>query len=163
MKNFKNLEEFYEFLTKVHQESRIFERELLKSMGELVESDAKRKFGEYQSMVGDYSAWAPLAEATMKDRVSKGFSPDDPLYRTGDLMNSIYNKVEIAARVVAVGSDDPIMLWQENGTPDAKHPIPPRPSLGPALFQNKAKIQKMASEMMFAWITGKALKPKTKL
>jgi hypothetical protein len=160
MKTFKDLREFYNYINRIREEGRIFERETLKSMAELVEHDAKRKFGEYQEAVGDYPAWEKLKRSTINDRIRKRFSPDDPLYRTGDLMNSIYSKVDTSGKVAAVGSDDPIMLWQEKGVP--QNNLPARPVLGPALFQNKKKIQKIASEMMFAWLTNKPLKTKIK-
>jgi hypothetical protein len=158
MKNFKNMREFYNFMERITAEGRIFETATLKAMAGLVEHDAKRKFGEYQGAVGDYPAWAELKESTQQERVRLGYTPNDPLYRSGDLMSSIYSGVDMGAKVAAVGSDDPVMLYQEKGTPT----IPPRAALGPALFQNKKKIQKIASDMMFAWLTNRPLKPEAK-
>lgn len=154
MKKFDDLREFHSYLTKIKEESRIFEMELLKAIALLVEEDAKRKFGEYQDSTGPYQAWEQLAEATQKDRIRQGYEPNNPLYRSGDLMNSIYSKIE--EKVAAVGSNDPIMLWQEKGTVH----IPARPALGPALFQNKEIIKKIVSKMMFAWLTNRPLKAK---
>lgn len=158
MKTFNNMREFYNYIKRIQEEGRIFELETLKAASKLIEDDAKRKFGEYQDAVGPYPAWQELAESTKEDRVRKGYSPNDPLYRSGELMNSIYSKVDMSSKAAAVGSDDPVMLYQEKGTAT----IPARPALAPALFQNKEKIQKIAAEMMFAWVTNRPLKTKVK-
>jgi hypothetical protein len=61
----------------------------LKAGAELVKTEAQAKLGHYQGAAGDTPAWAPLSEATQADRVAKGFTPDDPLLRTGELRDSI--------------------------------------------------------------------------
>ena len=60
-----------------------------KEGAKIVADDAKARIGEYQDGVGPYGAWANLAPSTIDDRLSKGFTPDDPLLRSGELWNSI--------------------------------------------------------------------------
>ncbi len=114
----------------------------------LIQEDAKARIGEYQDAAGPFPAWANLAESTVNDRISKGFSPDEPLLRTGDLRESIEREVKGLEGVV--GSKSDIALYQEMGT----ERIPPRPFLGPAAFNNKAKIQKLIGDAVFTALTG---------
>lgn len=100
----------------------------------LIEKTAKDKFGEYQAGVGAFDAWAPLAESTVADRVSKGFTPDDPLLRTGGLRDSISR--EVTSTEALIGSTSDVMVYQELGTSK----MPPRPVLGPAAYENVEKI-----------------------
>ena len=122
---------------------------ILEASAQFIEDEAKRKFGEYQVAAGPYPAWQPLAESTKADRVRQGFEPDNPLYRTGYLMNSI--KYKVKGNEAVVGSDSDIMVYQELGTAT----IPARPVLGPAAFQSKQKIKKIVVEGVTAWLTGK--------
>lgn len=154
MREFKNLSEFDTFLNNVIRKEKFHITAILEACLLYIENEAKRKFGVYQDQVGPFSYWPELAESTMQDRIRKGFEPDNPLYRTGELMNSIYHQVK--GNVGAVGSDDPIMLWQEEGTEmDGKQHIPPRPVLGPAAFQSKAKLQKIIAQGLKFWLTDK--------
>ncbi|MGH8299400.1 MAG: phage virion morphogenesis protein, partial [Steroidobacteraceae bacterium] len=108
--------------------------EVLEPIGAMVAHTAREKIGEYQDAEGPFPEWAPLAEATVEDRIAKGFSADEPLLRTGDLRDSISHAVE--GLEVAVGSTSDIAVYQELGT----ERIPPRPFLGPAVYQNGGHI-----------------------
>lgn len=101
----------------------------------LVEKTAKAEIGHYQPATGQFPEWAELAESTKDDRVSRGFSENDPLLRTGGLRDSISH--QSSALEAVIGSDSDNMVYQEFGT----KAIPPRPVLGPAAFRNKEKIQ----------------------
>lgn len=105
-----------------------------------VEKTAKSEFGHYQPEVGPHPAWPDLADSTVEDRIRKGFTPDDPLLRTGELRDSI--KHEVKGLHGVVGSESDIMVYQEFGTlgSDGKG-IPARPVLGPAAYRNKEKIK----------------------
>jgi len=122
----------------------------LERIGEGIEKTAKSEFGEYQPAVGPWPAWAPLAESTIEDRVQQGFTPDDPLYRTGDLREAVTHDVELAAMEVAIGVKTgdlgQIMIWHELGT----ERMPPRPVLGPALARNKELIEKEVGAAILA-------------
>lgn len=104
-------------------------------LGEAVVKDAKAKFGIYQP------GWPQLAEDTQEARVKQGYSPDDPLLRTGALRDLVTSKVHFRGIFVGVqvgtllteGTHSvdaaTVMGAQEFGTDD--HRIPPRPVFGP--------------------------------
>jgi hypothetical protein len=106
----------------------------LKKCAVAIEGTAKSEFGVYQGEVKPFPGWVPLADSTQAERVSLGFSPDDPLLRKGDLRDSVSHQVHGTEAVV--GSDSDVMVWQELGTDR----IPPRAVLGPAAIRNKALI-----------------------
>lgn len=83
--------------------------------------------GNYQSD----PVWPPLAEATVEDRVRKGFTPDDPLRRTGEFAESFDKHVDSPTRA-EVGSNDERTGMVEYGTKR----MPPRPVLGAAKVQH---------------------------
>lgn len=103
----------------------------------VVQHDAQERIGQYQAATGPFDAWEELAESTQKDRVNKGYTPDDPLLRDGTLRDSI--EVEAAPMEAVIGSKLDIAAYQEFGTAT----VPPRPFLGPAAFDNTEKIQKL--------------------
>jgi phage gpG-like protein len=121
---------------------------LTEKSAELIKADAQKRIGEYQDYTGPFIGWAPLAESTVADRIAKGFTPDDPLLRTGDLRDSI----EVSARgaEAVIGSRSEIALWQEVGTDK----IPPRPFLGPAIYDSKLNIAEKAAKTVIAWVSG---------
>jgi hypothetical protein len=121
----------------------------------LVEKEAKAEIGHYQGAAGPFAAWAPLAERTIEDRVAKGFTPDDPLLRTGTLRDSIHHKVEMtgpASGVAVIGSASDIAVWQELGT--AK--IPPRSFLGGAAVREGHAIAEICGKGVAVAIVGGA-------
>jgi phage gpG-like protein len=90
----------------------------------LVENEAKGLIGNYQSAFSPFAAWPELAQATKDQRVSLGYSENDPLLREGDLRDSIDH---LSAHTIGVvGSAEDVAVYQELGT--AK--IPPRSFLG---------------------------------
>jgi phage gpG-like protein len=149
MKNFRNLRAFEQHLRKVVQQEPKHKKAILEVAAQYIEDDAKRKFGVYQEAAGPFSAWAPLADSTKQDRTRKGFEPDNPLYRTGELMNSIYHVVE--GNTAVIGSDEDIMVYQELGTVT----IPARSTLGAAAFESKKKIEAIVVEGVMAWLMDK--------
>jgi HK97 gp10 family phage protein len=109
----------------------------LKRAAELIEETAKEEIGVYQAEAGPFPAWPSLADSTIADRVSKGFTPDDPLLRSGELRDSIVHEVE--EWEATIGSTDPVMEFHEFGTSR----MPPRPVMGPALVHNAEKVQQL--------------------
>lgn len=91
-----------------------------------IEETAKEEIGVYQPAYGPFEAWAPLAESTKADRVSQGYTEDDPLLRSGELRDSIES--EVVGLAAIVGTKSQIGFWQEVGTEN----IPPRPFIGSA-------------------------------
>jgi|SRR5450830_198167 len=106
----------------------------LKQCAVAIEKTADSEFGVYQGEVGAFAGWAPLADATQAARVALGYTPDDPLLRSGELQRSVTHEIDGLEAVI--GSDSDIMVWQELGTDK----IPPRAVLGPAAIRNKELI-----------------------
>ena len=94
-----------------------------------VAAEAKRLIGH------ENPEWAPLAPSTIAEKSRLGFtgriSATDPLYRTGEMRESIEGVAE--GLVGVVGSSDKVALWQEMGTLRPTGSIPPRPFLGLAM------------------------------
>ena len=120
----------------------------MEASAELVKGNAKAKIGHYQEAAGPFSKWAELADATKADRVSRGYPENEPLLRTGELRDSI--KSEASAAGFVVGSDSDIALYQELGTST----IPPRPFLGPALFESAPAVVKALGSAIELTIAG---------
>lgn len=108
----------------------------LKKCAVAIEATANSEFGVYQGEVGAFAGWAPLADATQAARVALGYTPDDPLLRSGDLRESVSHQIDGLEAVI--GSDSDIMVYQELGTDR----IPPRAVLGPAAIRNKVLINR---------------------
>ena len=110
----------------------------------LIQDEAKRVLGSY-----DYG-WQQLAPSTQAERQRLGFTPNDPLLRTGDLKNSIEKteaKREGPLAVVAyVGSNSPYAAAQELGTAT----IPARSYLGGATMHEEAKIHEETGRRIHA-------------
>jgi phage gpG-like protein len=103
----------------------------LEICAQLVEQTAKEEIGEYQGEAGAFPAWAPLVESTVEEKERLGYAPpDNPLWRTGALMDSISHEVDNDEAVI--GSDSEIMVYHEFGTSK----MAMRPVLGPALVRN---------------------------
>lgn len=113
----------------------------------IIERTAKDEIGVYQPATGSFPAWAPLAESTVEDRVSKGYSANEPLLRDGTLRDSISHETKGLEAVI--GSTSDIAAYQEFGT----ETIPPRPFIGPAAFVNKDNIQKLIGAAAVAGLT----------
>jgi hypothetical protein len=120
------------------------ERDLL-AIGELQKTMAAEYIGR------EMPFWQPLAESTIRDKARKGFEVPAPLLRTGDMRESLAVQVEPTPLGVemAVGSDNPIALYQEMGTPT----IPPRPFLAPSLVASLEYAQDKLSETAVALLT----------
>jgi hypothetical protein len=149
MKKFTSLTKFAEYLSKLEPIGDEHKIAALEVIGKYVKEKAQSKFGVPQNGDGKFPAWPEdLADSTQAQRVKLGFTPNDPLYRNGELMNSIDYKVE--PNKLQVGSANPIMEWQEFGTAT----IPPRPVLGAAMYESVEVIKKALGVMMVNWLTG---------
>ena len=124
----------------------------LEAVGSKIEKDAKEIVGHYQrSDTGPFPEWEELAPSTKADRVSQGFTANDPLLRTGALRDSIRH--EVRGRSVAVGSDLDIAIYQEMGTAT----IPPRPFLRIAAFRSKKWLGKLYAKTLRNRLHGRHL------
>jgi len=152
MKEFKTFEEFGNHIKKVIASEAIYKKATLTILGKFIQDASKRKFGHYQPDHGLFEEWAELKDATQEQRQREGYSPNDPLYRSGELMESI--EFSVVTNSVFVGSKNPIMAYQELGT----NHIPPRPVLGAAMFENRDKIKKIVAQSVRLWLKSESLK-----
>lgn len=113
-----------------------------------VEATAKSEIGVYQDAIGPFGAWPELAESTQEERGRLGYTPNDPLLRTGELQRSISHNVKDLE--ATIGSDSDIMVYQEFGTSR----IPPRPVIGPAAERNHEVIMKELGGAVVAGLIG---------
>lgn len=125
---------FIEHLAVMAEEVLLAEHRALKAAAILVEAEAKSEFGVYQGQIGPFDKWDELADATKIDRVTQGYSENDPLLRSGELRDSIGHALDGLNAVV--GSTSDVMVYQELG--DEK--LPPRPVLGPALLRKEREV-----------------------
>ncbi|MCJ2136201.1 hypothetical protein MKK69_19455 [Methylobacterium sp. J-026] len=102
--------------------------------------------GNYQSD----PAWPALAEATVEDRTRKGFTPDDPLRRTGEFAETFQKHVDGPTRA-EVGSNDERAAWFELGTSR----MPPRPVLGAAKAQHDPHLVEIVGRRIQQHIGGR--------
>jgi hypothetical protein len=107
----------------------------LQAQGQAIEAQAKARFGTYQA------GWAHLKESTMRDRERKGFTPNDPLFRSGALRDSVGFTVEGESLFVGIEPGKTlqrpsgksvdaalVMAVHENGSTDGR--VPARPVFG---------------------------------
>jgi HK97 gp10 family phage protein len=130
----------------------VAQKHALKQAANIIKKDARAQIGHYQDGVGDYPAWAPLADSTEDEKARVGAPADAPLERFGDLKKSFKSEFENEHTII-VGSIDPVMEYHEFGTSK----MPPRPVLGPALFKNIDAIQELVGHTATAVISGQRL------
>lgn len=148
MKNFTSFGGFAAHLVRLMAEAPTVLHHAADRAAQVVLDDARDRVGFYQDRAGPFAAWAPLAERTMAERVRLGFTPNDPLLRTGELYASLGKTVDGASAVI--GSTSQIMVWQELGTDR----IPPRPVLGAAGFAQHVLVMSIAGSTAAAWLAG---------
>jgi HK97 gp10 family phage protein len=124
--------------------------EQLKSAAKKVQSDAKKKFGEYQPEIGPFPAWDELDPDYVAEKVANGSPGDAPLIgyysdrsrRDSVVGNNVRLKDSIEITMNAdepaayIGTDNLLGKFHEYGTVK----MAPRPFLRPALYQNEKEI-----------------------
>ena len=128
-----------EFAAKLNRAAARADKELVvptEAVMVLVEAQAREVIGTY------LYGWQQLAPSTQEDRARKGYPPNDPLLRTGDLAASIAHKTADVGSVVQglVYSTEIVALWQEMGT---SRGIPPRSFLYGSLFRAIPEIERI--------------------
>jgi len=146
--DFTSMEHFATHLAKVAVGEVIALHHGLEKCAVLVEKTAKAEIGTYQAAAGPFQDWAELADVTQEERERLGFTPNDPLERSGELGKSITHETELLEAVI--GSTSPVMEYMEFGTSTT----PPRPVLGPAMFRNKEKIKKIIGAAAISGFVG---------
>ena len=99
---------------------------------------AKDLIGHKQPM------WDNLAESTVDEKRRLGFRAPDfqPLLRTGEMRDSIEG--ESGGLVGVIGSNDPVLFWQELGTVN----IPPRPVIPLAIIEYVSPFLELECEAL---------------
>ncbi|MGZ5056412.1 MAG: hypothetical protein ACXWAT_15925 [Methylobacter sp.] len=154
MREFKS---FGDFAAHLNVMPKLHEAAILKAVAksaEIVEFTAKEKIGFYQTQVGPFDAWTELKQSTKNERVRQGWTENDPLLRSGELRDSINSEVGHPQKLIfnaAIGSDADIAAYQELGT----NRIPPRPFIGPAMYEQEHLIKHMLGNASMAVLAGK--------
>jgi hypothetical protein len=148
MKEFESFGEFASFLVKTAAMGEAVSEHALKQAATIIKEEAQDRIGSYQDAIGPYGAWANLAPSTIDDRIRKGFTPDDPLLRTGEMRASIEAVAHGSEAVVA--TPDVVALYQDQGTDR----IPPRPFFGPAAIASREKVARSTGAILLAWLAG---------
>lgn len=145
------LDAFSKHLEKVITQYPKRELEALTFLGKSLEEEAKYKIGHLQEGAGPFVDWAELAESTIQDKIRKGYnfnSEYNPLFRTGELRDSIHYVINVPQHKLILGSDSEIMVYQELGTAH----IPPRSVLGLTMFKAKYEIEYVLTLFLKSWI-----------
>lgn len=105
---------------------------------EEVAKEAKRVIGTYEY------GWRQLADRTKENRENAGFTPNDPLERTGSMAASIKTRAELTPGGAEglVFSDQKEALWAEMGTMGPQRGQPPRSFLFKSLWLASPAIAK---------------------
>lgn len=155
MKTF-NLSQFSKHLGKVVSNYKSYEMKASNILGEILDKKARNSIGHLQDEAGPFEEWKELADSTKKDKERLGYvfnSEYNPLYRTGELLDSIGFVFNQMLRILYLGSTSEIMIYQELGTDK----IPPRSVLGMTLYKAKLLIISIYQKMMVDWICGRPL------
>jgi hypothetical protein len=108
----------------------------------IVQKKAKAAIGKNHEM------WPPLAASTIADKQRHGFKTPAPLLRTGELRDSI--EYTVHGLEGAVGSDDPVAVYQELGTSR----IPARSFLVSSAISSEHQIANMAAAATIGALSG---------
>lgn len=155
MRSFDSFGAFATHLVTVAAAEKIALHEGLKKAAELIEATARAEIGVYQNGVGTFQgdigmfpAWAQLAESTERQKERMGYPLDSPLLASGAMRDSFSHQV--AGLKAIIGSDDPVAVYHETGTPN----MPPRPVFGPAAARNEDKVLRILGEAAAAGLIG---------
>ena len=111
------------------------QRGMMRDLARITKSRAVSKFGVYQPQAGPFPAWKPLTATTRHIREAAGFTPNDPLVRTGALKASV--GAMHGDTWAETGSNDDVMYIMEAGD----NTTPPRPVFGPTLVESETEIR----------------------
>ena len=145
-REFGSIGEFVKFFKEAASEARIMEARniALETAASWIEDEAKRVIGTYEF------DWPQLAASTQADRTRKGFAPNEPLLRSGEMRDSITHEITVPGEEAIIGSDSDVAVYQELGTTT----IPPRPFLLPAWFFLEDRILRMISVVIGSTFAG---------
>jgi HK97 gp10 family phage protein len=118
----------------------------LKIACQLVAGEARRVIGTYDL------GWPQLKESTQADRERKGYPPNEPLLRSGELRDSIEYTIKEPGRLAEVGSNSDIAVYQELGTST----IPARSFLAGAAHAMGPAVAHVVRDVVGAAIAGRS-------
>lgn len=128
---------------------------------EHIRDAAREKLGVYQPATGPFPQWVSLSQETMAERMRYGFTPNEPLLRSGQLRDAIASSVVPGGAQIGVPHGP---HYEPDGTVKDVGEIaidmefgsvaPPRPFLGPAAYESKLGTSKLAARMLVAWLAG---------
>lgn len=142
-RSFKSLGDFALFMGGLAAIVERNKHEGLEKAARIVEDEAKRVIGTYDAR----PTWKQLAEVTQEERSRKGFSPNEPLLRTGTLRDSIQHTVRDDE--AQIGSNEDRAVAQELGTSK----IPPRSFLVSSVVRKKDQIAKALTDPVVKTLT----------
>lgn len=136
MQNFNSFGQFANhMLHTVQKQYHVEVVSTLEQVGAAVAQEATRSVGYYQSGIGGFPAWAPLAASTLEKKARKGWglggNPNSPLYATGKFRQSIGYRVNKQHLMVTIGSNARSVIFTELGTSK----MPARPVFVPAALR----------------------------
>lgn len=131
-----------------------YEKKAAIFLGNALEKSAQDLIGHLQNGAGPFAQWDQLAESTKRDKERKGYvfnSDYNPLYRTGELKNSISSVFNPTKRALYIGSTDKVMEYMEKGT----RYMPARSVIGLNMYKSKERTQFTLKTMLYDWITAR--------
>lgn len=150
-KQFDSFSKFSKFLDTNAEKLPMLEKAFGLAAAKYVESKAKDKIGNKQQ------EWEDLKWSTKADKARKGyvFKPDyNPLYREGDLRESIKGYYNQNLRILFLGSASMIAFWQAVGTKS----IPPRDFIGNTMQESTELLAGMWAQVCLQALAGKWLR-----
>lgn len=126
---------------------------------DLIKVKTQQQLGQYLDGPESGLPTAPLADSTIDDRIRKGFTPDDPGLRSGDMRDSYGTRVSDAGLKVdaSIGSDDIKAVVFELGRLSQTNYQPPRPELSVAAHRNEDRVVKGVARTVVRVLSGRPL------
>ena len=155
MIRFASMSAFVNHLARLPAAVELSEGEGLKQATRLLRDRARETLGTYQEAVGPLPAWQELAASTQAERSLQGYTPNDPLLRSGELRDSIQDEVT-DDRHGRVFTENPHAAELEFGTIR----IPPRPFMGVAVYRHGDEAAAKVGEVVAAAYSGVPLRAK---
>ena len=155
MIRFASMSAFVNHLARLPVAVEVAEVEGLKQATRLLRDRARETLGTYQDAVGPLPAWPELAASTQAERSLKGYTPNDPLLRSGELRDSIHDEVtdDPHGRVF---TDSLYAADMEFGSRRS----PPRPFMGVAVYRHGDEAAAKVGEAVAAAYSGVSVRAK---
>lgn len=138
---------FAHFLERQAERIEVAEEQAGHVISEVLYEKAEHIFGDNQKL-------AHLAQATQDERMAKGYTPDDPLFRDGSLLKSKVERMH-ALGVGAIGTPEKVQLYHEYGYVNARtgRAVPPRPVFRRALEESTGAVLAVAEMLAGAGLS----------